>query len=176
MHPDYAKWKFNRTRLLRRARNVIAVARELEKEGPIALALCGTSGIWLASELVLNNLDVILVRKESERSHGYQVECADYSEIIRSKNIYFVDDLISSGHTVQYVIETLNKVNGKLKGVILHDPDSHFFEGRKEELYEKKHEYRLDSGDTVTVYIPNSYLINNVFEAEAHTNSHNPRP
>jgi orotate phosphoribosyltransferase-like protein len=129
----YGTWKFNADAIQKRLDRVLDAIYEIRQSGIRFDALCvtGTSGTWLAPLLIMKGYNVVLIRKDEERSHGQKWEGAGNTEVSR---LVLVDDLIRSGNTVRRVIESLKEeyvlrstyssqppAEGKLVAIILHD-------------------------------------------------------
>lgn len=99
----YGDWKYNKGSLKERMdgiKKALKVARAdfgLEFD---TIALHGTSGTWLGGMLVMAGYNVIMIRKEGERTHGRSIEG---NEDKRVKNIIVIDDFICSGDTLRNV-------------------------------------------------------------------------
>lgn len=107
----------------------VAVKRlvEIRKEHPFdTIAFRGASGsaLGFVAGIALQT-KVVYVRKESEKSHGYKVEC---NEVAPIKSYVIVDDFISTGATIKEILKRLNKtaVQNEQKaptcaGILLYD-------------------------------------------------------
>ena len=123
-HPGYAAWKFSRNEIrtiLDKLIPGLAAAREALRAD--CLLVSGTSGSWLGASLVLHQeLPVILVRKPSENSHGYNVEGPNGG----FERGIFIDDLVATGGTVRNVVRALDNAGTGISvvGVVVYKPDS----------------------------------------------------
>ena len=104
---------------------------QIKKLGGIeAIACCGFSGIIPAS-IVANRLgiDIIAIRKESEesRANGDSDRCNTHPGRPRFKRWVIVDDLISSGRTMRWIIRQVKEHNITTRtpptAIILHAED-----------------------------------------------------
>lgn len=86
-----------------------------------AVAFTGMSGAMIAP-VVADKLkkDLVLVRKNNDNCHSnLRVEMSDK----KSKKVVFVDDCISSGDTVNRVIQELKSYNIECDGVFLYSEE-----------------------------------------------------
>lgn len=97
-------------------REVTRVISETFPEGNIILVVRGTSGTILAggvSQLLSRrgrNVTIAVSRKFEERSHSYSLEAISRS----TKGAFIIlDDFISTGDTLEYVIDDLYKIKNK---------------------------------------------------------------
>jgi len=133
----YTAWKYQPTEITRRLERVKRTLQYMKYQGVCwdALAVMGTSGIWLAPLLILHGHKVVLIRKPHEKSHGSVVEGPANTEISR---LVFIDDLICTGNTIENANHQLGVYQGdptwpgklKIVAVVLHDTQM-----RKDEDY-----------------------------------------
>lgn len=114
----YASWKYHK----RRFRNVV---NRLAQDIPGVMRQCGadfivvqgTSGSFAAAALqMVLDVPIMLLRKETEKSHGQSVECSsDHTH----RRALILDDLICSGDTIHKIITQLPR-ECETAGIILH--------------------------------------------------------
>lgn len=124
----YTTWKYDPETIHDRLNRVIKTLQYMLSQGIYwdALAVMGTSGIWLAPLLIMRGHKVVLIRKKDERSHGAIVEGLSKEEITR---LVFIDDLICSGDTIRDAQKQLTRFyeennNGHpmmITAIVLHD-------------------------------------------------------
>lgn len=125
---------FNPCRLRR-----IAIEAEVirEREKAEIVVVRGLSGVLVATAMsTLFGTPFAVVRKDTESSHGEPLELGD--RLGKFKNWIIVDDLISSGKTIEQIADRVRycwSISGKCKGIILyHDRSA----GETWEVLEKK--------------------------------------
>lgn len=70
------------------------------------IAFTGNSGAGLCFILnYITNYDIVLVRKSSDRTHGYEIEGANL--FCENKKYLIIDDLIESGNTIRFITSKL---------------------------------------------------------------------
>ena len=126
----YTAWKYQPTEITRRLERVEKTLQYMRDRNVRwdALAVMGTSGIWLAPLLTLHGHKVVLIRKPHEKAHGSVVEGPANCEISR---LVFIDDLICTGNTIANAKHQLGVYQGeapqdwfgklKIVAVVLHD-------------------------------------------------------
>lgn len=124
----YTAWKYDPESILQRLDRVTKTLQYMKNKRIHwdALAVMGTSGIWLAPLLTLRNHKMVLIRKKDEKSHGARIEGPSNEEITR---LVFIDDLICTGETIRNAQEQLNMYCKehdnehpmKIIAVVLHD-------------------------------------------------------
>ena len=88
--------------------NVVAEVLKLKKTLKFhAIAFRGTSGAAMAYPVsVAIGIPLICVRKASENSHGHALEGSDSIDV---KKYIIIDDFISSGSTMNQIVEGIEK-------------------------------------------------------------------
>lgn len=101
----YGDWKYRKADLARREARALHHIPWLRRVlGFDAVAVHGTSGIWLAPALVSHDIPVVLVRRHGETAHGNLVEAAGDRDV---RSVLLLDDFVCSGATIARVIEIL---------------------------------------------------------------------
>jgi hypothetical protein len=94
-------------RLIRAGEEIAKLQQKLKFD---AVAFCGSSGAAIGFHVAIRHkIPVIYVRKKDEESHGGDVEC----NMPGGKNVkkyLIVDDFISTGRTVEYIVEQITEV------------------------------------------------------------------
>lgn len=108
---------------LRRIAIEAEVIREREKAEIVVVR--GLSGVLVATAMsTLFGTPFAVVRKDTESSHGEPLELSD--RLGKFKNWIIVDDLISSGKTIEQIADRVRvyqccwSISGKCKGIILY--------------------------------------------------------
>lgn len=117
----------------------IAIAMELRRRelGADLVVVRGLSGTLVASAMnVLFETPIAIVRKPNEQSHGWAVELIEERpvdnywgyEAVKYNDWIIIDDLISSGRTVNSIIEAVDEhkkttVLGLCVGILLYHND-----------------------------------------------------
>lgn len=123
----YGDWKYSKNRLERTLDLLkVAVPQIMVREKCDGIVLHGSSGVWLGSALVLNDVvpsgcGLFLVRKPGEQSHGEIVEGDGENECSR---LLMIDDFVSTGDSVRRVQSLIeeNKVRpATIVAVLQHD-------------------------------------------------------
>lgn len=94
------------------------------------IAVCGSSGNLIAGAVsIISRIPILLVRKENEKCHSYYtVEFQSNKK--KTPKYVIIDDFISSGETINYIIKTIksgidhsevNYPKFKLLGVVLYN-------------------------------------------------------
>lgn len=120
----YGDWKYNKAALAEREARALHHIPWLQQVlGFDAVAVHGTSGIWLAPALVAHDINVVLVRKSGETQHGNLVEAMMDLDIER---VLLLDDFVASGQTVARVQDTLSRPEYRINlvGVLEHSCSS----------------------------------------------------
>lgn len=114
----YGDWKYNVHAFRERLDRVLSHLPWLRaRHGFDAVAIQGTSGVWLAGHLLEFGVPVVLVRKPGETPHGNGVEGPSGVDI---STVLIVDDFVASGNTVRRMAESLAKYNIRAVGVLEH--------------------------------------------------------
>lgn len=124
----YSSWKYRSEAIQSRLHNILECLEEIYKEIEFdCLVVHGTSGTWLAPLLIMSGYNVVMVRKDGERSHGSPIE-GPGDNMETGPNLtrgVFIDDLICSGDTIRRVRELLKEHRKgdelKLVAIALHD-------------------------------------------------------
>lgn len=115
---SYGEWKYDKVELQRRIDYVLEnLPRVLEIAEAGSVALQGTSGVWLARDLVMAGFQVLLVRKPGEDSHGRPIEGDGRFHHNRA---LLLDDFVASGQTASRVYKALINHGVTLVGVLEH--------------------------------------------------------
>lgn len=115
------------------------------------VAVRGLSGTLVATAMsTLFSTPIAVVRKPGENSHGREVEVVEYNDEgnLRYNNYIIVDDLISSGKTIQAIVDALKSqipyaLHGKCVAIAL------YLQG--EEGIELS-SWRVNNGDEIPVF------------------------
>lgn len=115
--PSYTNWKYTKDGIAK----VAAIADQLlqyAKKCGIefeAVAVTGSSGIFLAPSLIEMGYEIIMIRRDGEGSHGKEIE-----GLRNYKSAVMIDDLICSGTTAMRVREKLQKTGTSLEAILLY--------------------------------------------------------
>jgi orotate phosphoribosyltransferase-like protein len=120
---SYAAWKYDKEQVELKLKRVREGLSKLKQDGVDYdfIAVCGTSGSWLAAHLVMDGYNVVMVRKQGEENHSHgTVEGVNPAAVYRG---VFLDDLIVSGDTLEHVVTEIRKEcrNTKIVHVLLYD-------------------------------------------------------
>lgn len=118
-YAGYGDWKFDkrtfRARVERIVRDLPAVMQRFKAD---FVAVRGTSGIFIAAAVQVQlDVPILLMRKPGEDSHGRMLE-GDYNHSYKRGLI--LDDFISSGSTVDGMIEDMADAGLVCVGVLTH--------------------------------------------------------
>jgi len=137
----YTTWKYDPAEIHNRLNRVIKTLQYMRSQGIYwdALAVMGTSGIWLGPLLIMQGHKVVLIRKANERSHGGMVEGQSNEEITR---LVFIDDLICSGDTIRKAQKQLTMFYeryGKghpamITAIVLHDTQMGYHDKTEQDI------------------------------------------
>jgi hypothetical protein len=118
----YGKWKYNKNDIKNVVSGILNVMHKGVYHGEAfdCIALSGSSGVWLGAILqqdMPDNIAVLLVRKESEKSHGSLVE-GDPSKVCT--RALFIDDFTCTHETERRVTRALQQYGVKVVGSLLY--------------------------------------------------------
>jgi len=113
----YQAWKYDRDEVEVRYQRVLDGLKRVTEAGIKydAIAVHGTSGTWLAAALVMGGYNVVMIRKDGERSHGDCVE-GSYTGEQQITDLVFIDDLIVTGNTITTAQDILIREGEKAQG------------------------------------------------------------
>jgi orotate phosphoribosyltransferase len=75
-----------------------------------AIAVCGTSGLILATPVTLAlNKQLVIVRKAGEALHSHAEEQVEADTIDKIQSFVILDDLVSTGKTVCHILKTVRE-------------------------------------------------------------------
>lgn len=127
----HGDWKYHAQSFRRR---VYAMVEKLPEVMAVhnadCIAVCGTSGVAIASALMyfLPDLKVCMVRKESDTYHGHTIEGNPEHEYARA---VFLDDFVCTGATLLHVISRLDYRHIEIVAVMCHhkseDPEEYVY-------------------------------------------------
>lgn len=118
---SYTDWKYNPAECQRRIDATIRVLRKLREEGVFThVVVSGSSGVTMLGALTMAGFKTVMVRKEGENTHGYQIEPIHLPEMAKW---VFLDDFIATGATLRRVCLAISKQFPlwEMNGVVEHD-------------------------------------------------------
>lgn len=113
---------FEKKALQETVKQAIKYLQQINEKYPFDfIAFTGNSGAGLSFILnYLTKYPIVLVRKSSDKTHGYEIEGTNIK--CNGKKYLIVDDLIDSGNTVKFITsKLLDRCNSKCSAVYLYN-------------------------------------------------------